>query len=54
MRSMDDYICSDLCAVPAGMTLLHLLRQVRRFYPLLSVYDLLIAGLEELLYQNRV
>ena len=22
MRCMDDYICSDLCAVPAGMTLL--------------------------------
>ena len=34
------------------MTLLHLLRKARVFYPLTSVYDLLIAGLEELLYQN--
>ena len=35
------------------MILLRLLRQVRVFYPLLSVYDLLIAGLEELLNQNK-
>lgn len=35
------------------MTLFRLLRQVRVFYPLLSVYDLLIAGLEELLFQNK-
>ena len=36
------------------MTLLiFMLKRVRKFYPLLSVYDLLIAGLEELLNQNR-
>ena len=36
------------------MTLLYLLYRLRVFYPLLSVYDLLIAGLEELLNQNRI
>lgn len=35
------------------MTLLYLLYRLRVFYPLTSVYDLLIAGLEELIYQNR-
>ena len=34
------------------MTLLRLLRQARKLYPLLSWYDLLIAGLEELIDQN--
>ena len=34
------------------MTLLRLLKQARRLYPLLSWYDLLIAGLEELISQN--
>ena len=35
------------------MTLLRLLKQARRLYPLLSVCDLLIAGLEELIFQNK-
>lgn len=34
------------------MTLIYLLYRLRRFYPTLSWYDLLIAGLEELLHQN--
>jgi hypothetical protein len=34
------------------MTLLSLLRLARKHYPLLGWYDLLIAGLEELIYQN--
>jgi hypothetical protein len=34
------------------MTLLSLLLQARKHYPLLGWYDLLIAGLEELLNQN--
>ena len=37
----------------AKRTIVRLIRQLRQYYPLLSVYDLLIAGLEELLYQNR-
>ena len=35
------------------MTLLRLLLQARQHYPTLSWYDLLIAGLEELIAQNR-
>jgi len=35
------------------MTLVRLIRQLRQYYPLLSWYDILIAGLEELLDQNR-
>ena len=36
------------------MTLLYLLKKARRYYPNLSWYSLLIAGLEELLHQNRL
>ena len=35
------------------MTLLRLLRQASRLYPALAWYDLLIAGLEELIAQNN-
>ena len=34
------------------MLLVHLLHKARKHYPLLSWYDILIAGLEELLDQN--
>ena len=34
------------------MTLLYLLHKARKHYPLLGWYDILIAGLEELLDQN--
>lgn len=35
------------------MTLILLLLLARQYYPRLSLYDLLIAGLEELIYQNK-
>lgn len=34
------------------MTLLYLLRKARQFYAALNLYDLLVAALEELIYQN--
>lgn len=35
------------------MLIVQLLRKLRRFYPQMSLKDIIIAGLEELLYQNR-
>ena len=35
------------------MTLYRLLKQAASLYPLLGWYDLLIAGLEELIDQNK-
>lgn len=35
------------------MILLRLLRLARHYYPTLGLYDLLIAALEELIFQNR-
>lgn len=35
------------------MILIHLLHKAHIFYPDLSWYDLLIAALEELIYQNK-
>ena len=49
---MDDAIRPAVCAVPDSMTLLRLLKAARKLYPTLSWYDILIAGLEELLNQN--
>lgn len=34
-------------------TILHLLKQLRTYYPHLSNFDIIIAALEELLAQNR-